>query len=106
VTDGGLVLGSTGTAVDGDPTGAITFDLNAALANSDFSRATFTLGAGSHSITGTTTRFLSDSNGPLNATIGGVRLEVSAVPEPATLASLLAGLSLLTLVLRRRGNTK
>jgi hypothetical protein len=106
VSDAGAVLGSTGAAVDGDPQGDITFDFDAAMANPDFSRASFTLGAGQHSVTGITTRFLSDSFGPLNATIGGVRLQVSAVPEPATLASLLAGLSLLTLVLRRRGSSK
>jgi hypothetical protein len=38
----------------------------------------------------------------LNATVGGLRLAVSPVPEPATGASLLAGLVLLGAVLRRR----
>ena len=105
VTDFGAVLGSTSTPVDGDPNGGITFDFDAALANSDFSRAIFTLGAGAHSISGSATRFLSDASGPLGATSGGVRLEVSSVPEPGSLATLLAGLGL-TLVLRRKRQLK
>jgi len=105
VRDGVSVLGSTGAAVAGDPNGAITFDPWDALADARFSRGVFTLGAGAHSITGSATQFLADANGPLNATIGAVRLEVSPVPEPASLAMLLAGLSLLTVVLRR-GNSK
>ena len=40
--------------------------------------------------------------GPLNATLGGLRLTVSPVPEPATAATLLIGLGLLLGALRRR----
>lgn len=106
VRDDANLLGSTGAAVAGDPSGVITFDPSEALADARFSRGIFTLAAGAHSITGSATQFLADANGPLNATIGAVRLEVSPVPEPASLATLLAGLSLLTVWLRRRGNSK
>jgi hypothetical protein len=105
VRDGTSVLGSTGAAVAGDPNGAVTFDPSDALADSRFSRGFFTLDAGAHHISGSATQFLADANGPLNATIGAVRLTVSPVPEPASLALLLAGLSLLSVVLRR-GNSK
>jgi len=103
VYDGAALLGSTGAAVNGDAAGDITFDPDAALANSDFSRGSFTLGAGTHFITGVL--FASTAHpdyGPLNATIGSVRLSVSPVPEPATYATLLIGLGLLLGALRRR----
>lgn len=106
VTDHAGLLGQTGAGVDGDVNGAIEFSPDNALANPHFSRGVFTLGAGAHDISGVMSRSLADAYGPLNASIGAVRLEVSAVPEPATLATLLAGLSLLTVVLRRRGNPK
>lgn len=106
VRDGALLLGSTGAALDGDVAGDITFSPDEALANAAFSRAVFTLGAGAHDITGVLSRSLLVDGVPLNASIGALRLEVSAVPEPASLATLLAGLSLLTWVLRRRGDSK
>ena len=105
VYDGTLLLGSTGAAVNGDSTSGapITFDYDAALANGDFSRGSFTLGAGSHVITGVLFASTIDPDfGALNSTIGGVKLTVSAVPEPATGASLLIGLGLLLGALRRR----
>jgi hypothetical protein len=102
VFDGATLLGSTGAAVNGDTAGPITFDYDAALANSDFSRGTFTLGAGTHVITGVMFESTTDAFGPLNATIGGAKLTVSAVPEPATGATLLIGLGLLVGALRRR----
>lgn len=105
VKDGAAVLGSTGAAVDGDPFGAITFSYDDALANAAFSRAVFTLGAGVHDISGVLSQSLSINGTPLNASIGGLRLAVSAVPEPTTLATLLAGLSLLAPWLRRRNHS-
>lgn len=102
VWDGAKLLGSTGAAVNGDSAGAITFDYDAALANADFSRGSFTLGAGTHVITGLMFASTTDAFGPLNATIGGVKVAVSAVPEPASAATLLIGLGLLIGALRRR----
>lgn len=105
VKDGAAVLGNTGAAVDGDAFGAITFSYDDALANANFSRAVFSLSAGVHDISGVLSQSLSVNGAPLNASIGGLRLTVSPVPEPATLASLLAGLSLLSLALRRHGKS-
>ncbi|WP_457391441.1 PEP-CTERM sorting domain-containing protein [Roseateles sp. P5_E1] len=101
VYDGAKQLGSTGAAVNGDAAGNITFDPDAALANSDFSRGSFTLGAGTHVISGLLFQSTTDAFGPLNASIGGVKLTVSPVPEPAAYATLLIGLGLL-LGMRRR----
>jgi hypothetical protein len=102
IYDGAQLLGSTGTAVNGDANGAITFDADAALANTDFSRGSFTLGAGTHVISGLMFQSTTDAFGPLNATIGGVKLTVSPVPEPASYATLLIGLGLVLGTLRRR----
>ncbi|MDP0941742.1 PEP-CTERM sorting domain-containing protein, partial [Klebsiella quasipneumoniae] len=64
----------------------------------------FILQAGNHSISGSLLQsvLVDVGAGPLNATVGALKLEVSAVPEPATLVSLLAGLGLIGLVVRRR----
>lgn len=105
VIDNGQTLGTTGPAVAGyDPVNPGTFDADLALANANFSRGTFTLSAGSHSITGWLSTSLTVDGSPTNATLGALQLQVSAVPEPATLASLLAGLALLTVVQRRRAS--
>jgi len=77
-------------------------DFDLALADPNFSRASFTLGAGSYSITGALAQSVLLGTEPLNATLGGVRLEVSPVPEPASLALLAAGLGLLRCGARRR----
>lgn len=102
VYDGASLLGQTGSAVNGDTAGAIQFSYDAALDDAAFSRGVFTLPAGSHSIVGALSQSTTDAFGPLNATIGGVRLTLSPVPEPATAASLLFGLGLLAAALRRR----
>jgi len=103
VYNGASLLGTTSAAVNGDANGAIEFSFDAALANPHYSRGVFTLGSGVYDITGLLTKSTTLAGvGDLNATFGAVRLEISPVPEPATLATLLAGLSLLTLVLRRR----
>lgn len=96
VYDNGTLLGSTGVATQGDLTGAITFDPDDALADAAFSRGSFSLGAGSHLITGVLFSSVTD------ATIGGLKLTVSPVPEPATTATLLIGLGLLLGLARRR----
>ena len=102
VSNHGVVLGSTSVPVAGDPEGAIEFGYDNALADANFSRSMFMLGAGGHDITGLLSQSLASADGPLNATFGAVRLDISPVPEPATLATLLAGLSLLAVWLRRR----
>jgi len=105
LTDGQTVLGDTRQPAASYPD-SIGLDFDAALADARYSSASFTLGAGSHDVSGYLLQSVLVEGAALNATVGAVRLSVSAVPEPATLASLLAGLSLLSVVLRRRGNSK
>lgn len=102
VYDGSSFLGETGAAVNGDVSGPIQFSYDEALADAAFSRGVFTLGAGSHSILGVLSQSTTDAFGPLNATIGGVRLTVSPVPEPAAWGVLLLGLGVVMGALRRR----
>lgn len=102
VYDGATLLGQTGAAVNGDVSGPTVLSFDDALADSAFSRDVFTLGAGSHAITGWLSASTTDAIGPLNATLGGVRLTVSPVPEPATVATLLLGLGLGLLAAARR----
>lgn len=108
VFNAGSLLGSTssvavqqyGSAPD------VGYDYDAALQNSAFSRAVFTLGAGTYSISGALAQSLMIDDGlgglsPLNATAGAVKLSVSAVPEPSTLALVIAALGVTWLVSRR-----
>ncbi len=86
-----------------DPNTAAIVDFDAALADPAFSRGSFTLDAGSYRVIGVLDRSVLLSDGArLDATIGGVRLLVSAVPEPGSLALLLVGLGLLAVGARRR----
>jgi len=101
VSDGGNLVGNTLPAVQSYPT-SVGLDFDAALANPSYSRGVFEFGAGSHSVTGLLIESVTVDGVALNATVGGVQLSVSAVPEPTTLASLAAGLGLLALALRRR----
>jgi hypothetical protein len=68
------------------------------LANPAFSRGIYTLAAGSYSITGV---MLANADG-INITQGGLRLDVSPIPEAASSAMLLLGLAALGLLARRR----
>ncbi len=82
---------------------SIGLDFDAALANPQYSRGVFTLGAGNYVVSGSMVASTIDPTyGPLFSTVGGIKLEVSPVPEPATLASMLAGLALMASALRRR----
>ncbi len=103
VRNHGISLGQeTSVGVDGDPLleGSSVTDFELALADPAFSRGVYTLQAGSYDISGFLSRSVLLDGNPLNITTGGVQLTVTAVPEPATVASLLAGLALLAL--RRR----
>lgn len=106
ITNNGASLGTTSsvpvTTFVTAP--AVGYDYNAALANDAFSKGVFTLQAGNYSISGSLLQsvLFDVGAGPINATAGALKLEVSAVPEPTTLASLLAGLGLIGFVLRRR----
>jgi len=108
VFNNGKLLGTTssvplqqyGTAPD------VGYDYDAALQNSAFSRGVFTLAAGSYSVTGSLAQSLMINDGmgglsPLNATAGAVKLSVSAVPEPSSLALAFAALGVTWLVSRR-----
>lgn len=97
VTDNGNLLGQTGPAVDGSGGTSIT-NFDAALANPNYSRISFTLGEGSHSISGS----LASTFSGINASTGGLKVTLAPVPEPATFFSLLAGLALVGAVARRR----
>ncbi len=78
-------------------------DFSLALADTSFSRGTFTLAPGSYSIGGFLAHSLLLDDAPLNATSGGVRLGIAApVPEPETLPLLLAGLAATGAIVRRR----
>ncbi len=84
----------------------VGYDYDSALQSSAFSRGVFTLGAGSYSVTGALAQSLMLDDGmgdlsPLNATAGAVKLSVSAVPEPSSLALVFAALGVTWLVSRR-----
>ncbi len=77
-------------------------DFDAALADTRFSRAVVVLGAGDYVISGALLQSVDFDGSPLNATIGGMKLEVTPIPEPASVALMLAGIGVLGLVGRRR----
>jgi PEP-CTERM motif len=101
VVNGDTVLGETSAAGSSFPD-SLGLDFDAALADSRYSRNQFVLAAGSYGITGTLVESVLLDGLPLNATVGGARLEVSLVPEPATWATLALGLGLLGAAVRRR----
>jgi len=101
VKDGATTLGVTSAAVSNTDAN-IGLDFDAALADSAYSRASYTLAAGSHSVSGWLSQSALFEGMPLNATVGALRLEVSAVPEPSALVMLLAGAGVLAFVARRR----
>ena len=104
VYNNGGLLGST-SAVPVQQYGSapdVGYNFDAALANPAFSNGVFTLSAGSYSISGVLAQSVLLGTDPLNATGGAVKLSVSAVPEPASAALVLAALGVTALVSRRR----
>ena len=104
ITNFGAALGTTSAVAPGTYEAAIDtgYDFDAALANPNFSRGVFTLGEGSYSISGQLLQSVTFGGQALNATVGAVQLTVSAVPEPSTVAMLLAGFGVMGLLARRR----
>ena len=104
VTNFGNLLGSTSSVPLADIGSAVDhgYDFDAALADSSFSSAVFTLGAGSYRIGGFLGQSLLLDGLRLDATAGALRLSVAPIPEPSTYAILLAGLGVVGLISRRR----
>ena len=103
VVNGSTLLGLTSSVANGatSSTTPIQFDYDAALADTSFSRGTYLLSEGAYTISGSMTVSAFDANGPLNASFGGLRVEVSPVPEPSAMACLLAGLCLMGFITLR-----
>ena len=99
ITNGGAVLGTTAGVPAGTSAGPLVFAYDDALANPAYSSGVFTLGAGTYSISGT---LLQSVDGDLDATSGGLRLSVSAIPEPTNAALMFAGLAAVAVLARRR----
>lgn len=99
VFNNGALLGETSATVQTESSVGLNFDT--ALANGNYSFATYLLSAGSHVITGTLSQsWLDEIGSPLNATVGGLR--VSPVPLPGALVLLLSGTGLLGAMRRRK----
>lgn len=99
LTNFGNVIGTTSAVPAGSPAGATVNDDAAALADAAYSRGVFTLGPGNYSISGS---LLQSVFGDEGATSGGLRLSVSAVPEPTDAALMFVGAAALGLLARRR----
>ncbi len=103
VSANGNLLGTSSAAVNNYPS-SLGLDFDAALASSNYSHAIFSLGAGTYTVSGALSlSALDDFGNPLNSTVGGLKVDVSAVPLPAALPLLLSGLGLFGLGgIRRR----
>lgn len=97
IDDNGSLLGDTSINVG---VGSCKSDIICALDNPKFSQATFSLGAGSHSITG------SVLESPFNTGSGFFYIStVAALPEPSTWAMMLLGFGAAGIALRRGRKT-
>jgi hypothetical protein len=88
-----------------DPAAVAVEDADAALANASFSRGVFSLASGSYTLTGLLTQSVLIGTDPLNATSGALRLalgSVAPIPEPSSLALMLAGFGAVGALARRR----
>jgi hypothetical protein len=111
IFDGASLLGSTSAVPvhQYDPAGVAVEDPDAALADASFSRVVFSLAPGSYTLSGLLTQSVLLGNDPLAATSGALRLTVATVapvPEPSSLALLLAGVGVVGTVARRRRNVR
>lgn len=97
----GTLLGRTSAATASYPT-SIGLDFDAAMADPAYSRASYTFGVGTWHVSGLLAESVLVDGLPLNATVGGLRLEVSPVPEPAPAVMLCVGLALVAVARRRR----
>jgi hypothetical protein len=103
VLNGSSLLGNTNAVTQFDLSVApFEFDPDLALANADFSKAVFTLGAGTYSISGLLQQSVLDGSSPLNSSIGSLQLSVSPIPETSSLAMFMAGIALMGAMTRRR----
>lgn len=100
--DHGVLLGGTSLPAASYPD-SVGANFDDAWADARYSRGVFTLAAGHHRITGVlSTSALDELAQPINATVGAVKLSVSAVPEPEGWALALASVLLVLTFGRRR----
>lgn len=104
----GQLLGSTSSVpvtYFNEAPADVGYDFDAALQDGTFSHGVFTLVAGTYSISGALAQSVLLDRGtalPLNSTGGALKLSISAVPEPGSVALLLAALGVVWLVSHRK----
>ncbi len=99
----GGALQTTSQASNSYPVAIGQADFDLALASPSYSRGTYSLGAGSYTVSGLLVTSALDGTGAvLDATSGGLKVAVSAVPMPPSLVLMVVGLLGLTAQWRRR----
>jgi hypothetical protein len=90
--NGATLLGQTSSAANNSYPASVGLNFDAAFANPNYSKGSFLLGAGTHTVTGLLWVSALDNTGqPIYASVGAVRLNLPAVPEPETAWLLLTG---------------